>query len=90
MPHLLENETANGFSASLLWTEDEGTYYVGGSFDGATVTLECTFDGSNWITIPNSAVTAESAQRITLQPCSIRALLTNAGGSTSITAGVAR
>lgn len=93
---LLDGQTTNVTGAAFsfnLTVQGEFIYrtvYIIGTFDGATVTVELTpDDGVNWIAIPDlTAIATAFMGNISVRADALRAVLANAGASTSITVGV--
>ena len=87
MPVLFSARSSNGASSAAAWSGGVGTYYVGGTFGGATVTLEVSFDhGATWLGLNDAALTQEGAVNFQLPNVLLRAQVSNATGSTSVTA----
>lgn len=66
------------------------TVAITGTFDGATVTLQGSLDGSNWFSLTDPqgnaiAKTAAAMEAVSENPYFIRPLVTSAGASTAIT-----
>lgn len=81
--------TANGSSAAYKWSEKQfqdwfANLQVIGTFDGATLTIEATMDGTNWTPIDNGAFTTPLLRVLRLKYCQIRATVSSAGASTSL------
>ncbi|MFN8692901.1 MAG: hypothetical protein ACK5XX_00645, partial [Holosporales bacterium] len=88
MPQLFLNQTANANSTAFDWHGGQGTFYVAGTFAGAVVKLQASFDlGSNWIDIPDASFTAPSAVNFNLGKAQLRANIASVTGTTSVTAG---
>lgn len=86
----IEGEAIGGASLSRFPTK---TVFVWGTFDGATVTIEISPDGVEWFDAPNSdgdplEFTAKGVENIDVQCAYIRAVVTNAGASTEVSAAV--
>lgn len=62
----------------------EYSLYVWGTFSGATVTLQASPDGENFVPVPNISITAPGEQPLDLQAVAVQAVVT--GGT--ITGGV--
>lgn len=58
---------------------------VFGTFDSATVTIEASLDGTNWTPIDNGEFTEPLLRTLRLKNCSLRATMTDAGASSSVT-----
>ena len=65
------------------------TVHVFGTFNGATVTLEVSYDGSTYIAIPSASWTSASVQNLDIRTRYIRAVIASAGGSTSLSVWLA-
>lgn len=87
MPVLFSARTSNGASPAVEWPGGLGTYYAGGIFGGATVTLETSFDqGATWLALADAALTQQGAVNFQLPNVLLRAVVSNASGTTSVTA----
>jgi hypothetical protein len=87
MPVLFSARTSNGASSAVTWPGGIGTYYAGGTFGGATVTLEVSFDqGNSWLALGDAALTQQGAVNFQLPNVMLRAVVANATGTTSVTA----
>jgi hypothetical protein len=87
MPVLFSARTSNGASAAVEWQGGVGTYYVNGTFGGATVTLQASFDnGASWLSLGDAALTQAGAVNFQLPNVLLRASVSNASGTTSVTA----
>lgn len=80
--------TANGDSSEFTWDKDEETIVISGTFDGATITLkQKDTAGGDYVNIPGGAFTAGTAVRVKAGKGSVvKATISSAGASTSITA----
>lgn len=81
--------TSNGSSTAYDWSAKqfqdwEANVQVIGTFNGATVTLEATMDGTNWTPIDNGDFTTPLLRLMRLRYCKIRATVSSAGASTSL------
>jgi len=86
---LFSSQGSDGPSGAIEWRGGEGTFAVWGSFDGGACKLQMSFDaGSSWIDVENSVLTAAGAKNFRLPVCKLRASISSAGGSTSISARV--
>lgn len=52
-----------------------------GTFDGATVTIEASLDGTNFSPVDNGDFTEPVVRTMRLRPCKIRATMSSAGTS---------
>ena len=87
MATILDAATANGNSTPVEWTGGTGTFWAWGTFGGATVALEASPDGENWFTVgPAVSFTQQGVGGFALGPCRLRAALTGATGTTSVSA----
>ena len=94
--YLLQNQTTNVTGASFPFALDVRgefifrTVWIVGTWNSATVTLEFTpDDGVTWIAIPDlTAITSNFAANVHIRADALRAVLANAGASTSLTVGV--
>ena len=83
---LLDGQTAAGIGPVANWVGGAGVCALFGNFDGATATLEFSYDGVNWIsTAPEGAFSATTAIGFFLPICNLRAVVTGAGAATNIT-----
>lgn len=88
MPQLFTAQTTNANSSNADWHGGQGTFFVTGTFAGATVKLQVSFDqGTTWIDIPDASFTSASAVNFNLGKALLRANLAGATGTTSINAG---
>jgi hypothetical protein len=80
------NRTTDGNSDAFDWPSGKGTLRASGTFNGATVKLQASFDGgTTWIDAGADATfTAPGLANFSLGPCKLRGVLSGAGGSTSI------
>lgn len=58
--------------------------YVWGTFDGATVTIQYSPDGTEWFDPEENSFTAKAASAIELNAYQVRAVVSGGGGSESI------
>lgn len=85
MAQLLSNATTNGSSPSLDWTGGTGTFWAWGTFDGASVKLEASPDGTNWFDVGASVtMNTKGVAAFALGACKLRATLSAAAPTTSI------
>lgn len=76
-------------SAKVWWAGGIGEFAVDGTWNGATVTLEFALpDGTLLPAGANTTFTANGAGVFYLPACFIQAVVSSAGGSTSLTASV--
>lgn len=77
--NLLAGATANGAGNTFTWNGGNGLYLVEGTFGGGTCTLQCSLDGTTWVSVGSDGeLTADGAVGFWLPPCSIRANLAGA------------
>ena len=82
---LFENQTTNATSNSADFIIATGAVAVSGTFDGATVTMEASLDGgTTFIAATTATEAAIKAYKCTKQT-KMRAVITGAGASTSLT-----
>lgn len=84
---MFSGQTSNGQSATVSWTGGSGFFRVWGTFGGASVRLQASFDGSEWFDIVAHA--AKGISHFTLPSCALRADLSGASGTTALSAAVA-
>lgn len=71
--------TANGSTAKLAFQGD-GSIAAYGTFDGATITVEASFDGGvTWIAQTDGTFIAAGSLNIRIGPCHLRFTLSSAG-----------
>lgn len=88
MAVFFNGQTSNATSSVTQWTGGTGTFYAQGTFDGATVQVQVSFDnGVTWLNISDASLTSAGAFNLEIGAVLIRAVLTDAGGNTNITAG---
>ena len=92
-PNLLSAATANGNGDSVAINisggarrNGTGSIAVWGTFDGATVQIEVSPDNSEWIAVTDGAFTAEGTKVMESYLPYVRAVVSSAGGSTSVSA----
>jgi len=61
-----------------------GTLYVWGTFDGATVKIQASPNGVDWLDITGVSYTSETVENLEIVANSIRAVVTGGGGSVSV------
>ncbi|MDR3498241.1 MAG: hypothetical protein P4L72_03330 [Parvibaculum sp.] len=87
MATIINAATANGSSAPVDWTGGTGTFWAWGNFGGATVALEASPDGTNWIGVgPAVSFTQNGVGGFSLGPCRLRATVSGATATTSVSA----
>ena len=80
---LLEDAAVTG--SPIQWGGGDGSLQVFGTFDGATVSIQASLDGgTTYSTLVNGDLTESSIVNIALVSCLIKAAISGAGGSTSI------
>lgn len=89
MRTLFNARTTNGTGTAIEWPGGTGTFHAFGTFGGASVNLQASFDnGTNWFDIPDTTLTQRGLMNVTLANTLLRANLTGAGGTTSVSAGI--
>lgn len=81
-------KTANFSSDAVQWNGGAGTFSAWGTWNGATVSLEWSPDGgTTWIAVGSASTFTENGlAKFSLGVGHIRATLSNAGGTTSLSA----
>lgn len=94
-PNLLSARTTDGNGTALTMNSTGSrlnsmihTVYVYGTFDGCTVKLQASLDNSTWIDITSASYTAATIANITINTNYIRAVVSNDGASTSVSAHI--
>ena len=88
---LFDSQTTNGSSAEHIAKRNKAKLVkVGGTFDGATITLEGKDNKGNFIPINGGAFTSAECRLLEAFPekLTLRATVSGAGGSTSINAEI--
>lgn len=81
--------TANGNTTTLSWLGGTGTFTTSGTFDSATVKLQQSPDGTNFVDVGlDTTHTADGVANFVLPPCDVRVNTASGGGSLSVTAWV--
>jgi hypothetical protein len=79
---LLENVTTNGSGKAVQWvSEGSGTLQLFGTWDGATITIESSINGSNWSPVPNGVFNSDSIVSLEAGLVYIRATVSGVGTS---------
>lgn len=87
--YLFSARTTDGNSSSVAHPGGPVLLIVRGTFGGATVKIQVSDDGTNWVDLQYAAFTAAIATLMELPIGTlIRANISGAGGSTSITVAV--
>jgi len=87
MSHFFVDQQTDDQSAATDWSGGAGTFWVWGTFDGASISLEASPDGSNWFVLGDAvSFTEKGVGAFQLGPCRLRATLTGAGAATNVTA----
>jgi len=89
MPTFFENKTDDGDSAVIDWNGNcnPGSLQIVGVFDGATVTITGSMnDGANYTAPVNSSFTSEVITPFEMATGKVKATISNAGASTSLSA----
>lgn len=78
-------------TAVLEWKGGPGTMLAQGNFDGGTLQLQFSLDGTTWTNVPGTEVTLSGpgGGNFQLCFCSLRAQLSGAGGSADVAVRVA-
>lgn len=87
MVTLFAARTTDGNSSSKPWNGGYGTFFVFGTFNGCTVKLQWSPDGTNWADVADASFTAAGQINFEVAGGYVRANVSSAGGSTSITCG---
>jgi hypothetical protein len=94
-PNLLDARTTDGNGTALPLNATGSrlnsmihTVYVYGTFDGCTVKIQASLDNSTWIDITNASYTTAKVDNITINTNYIRAVVSNDGASTSVSAHI--
>jgi len=90
MIKLLDNATANGSGFELVSPlKEESTLLLSGVWNGATVALELSIDGTDWVTPTDGTFTADTASTLLLgQGLHVRMTVSAAGASTDLSAAL--
>jgi regulation of enolase protein 1 (concanavalin A-like superfamily) len=87
--YLFSARTTNGNSSAVAHPGGPALLVVRGTFDGATVKIQVSDDGTNWVDLQYAAFTAAIATLIDLPIGTlIRANVASAGAGTSITVAI--
>ena len=80
-------QTATGAAGVVAFAIDLWTVQIYGVWDSGAAQFEISVDGTNWESIEGATFTADGSVNIEAAPgCQLRANITVAGGSTSLTA----
>ncbi|WP_439392585.1 hypothetical protein ACRQ5Q_24495 [Bradyrhizobium sp. PMVTL-01] len=90
---LFTARTTDGNSNGADWPGGRGVFAVVGTFNGATVKLQWTPDGTNWLDVDQNGdtfvtKTAAGHGGFELPQCQVRAAQSGSGGATSLTTTV--
>jgi len=90
-PNLLNARTTSGNGTAItlkrpLNVPREGSIFIFGTFDGCTVTLQDSMDGTEWFDLPSGAFTVKSRVNLQTHAKQLRAVVSSAGASTSVSA----
>lgn len=89
---LLSGATANGPGPELGFVQPQlqkrKTLQIWGTFDGATITIEVSPDGVQWNPLPDGAFTAADVKDLKVSASKVRAVVSGAGASTSVSAAI--
>ncbi|MDO8423948.1 MAG: hypothetical protein Q7S99_17495 [Parvibaculum sp.] len=87
MANILSGRTSDGSSPVIDWTGGTGTFWVWGTFGGASVSLEASPDGATWIPVGTAVSFAQNGVgAFALSPCKLRATVAGASGATNVNA----
>ena len=87
--YLFSARTTNGNSSSVSHPGGPALLVVRGTFDGATVKIQVSDDGTNWVDLQYASFTAATAVIMDLPINTlIRANVASAGAGTSITVAI--
>lgn len=87
MQYFFKDYTTNGNSSSLIHAGGTVALVVRGTFGGATVKLQISDDGSNWVDITDASFTSAAAKLLTVPTGAI--LRANIAGGTAASLTVA-
>lgn len=85
-----QTTSANGTAKEIVFKDGIqriGTFFVAGTFDSCTVSLEESPDNSTWFTVTGSSLTAKGMFTHESPMRYVRGVVASAGASTSINAG---
>ena len=85
---LFEDRETDGTSESYKIIEPRGAISVSGTFDGATVTIESSIDGTIFVATEQATAASMLAFEF-VKGGELRAVITSAGASTSLTVKLA-
>lgn len=97
MAKLLDEVTADGNGAAVDWRKFDkpkpDTVYCWGTFGGATVTLQASPDGTNWLDVTDDyddpiTFTAAGIVAVQMSAHAFRGVVSGAGGSTSVSMAI--
>lgn len=86
MVYLLNAAAVTGTAQKWTGNNKPGTLQISGTWDGATVTIKGSLDGTNYIAPANSAFIADVVTDFEMSTGYVQAVVSSAGGSTSLTA----
>jgi hypothetical protein len=84
---LFDGATADGPGDAVTVHRGAVAFAAAGTFDGATVTLQLSLDGQEWFDV--ASLGSKDIKLVDMPPAIIRASISGAGGSTSVTAWIA-
>lgn len=87
MIKLFDARATDGNSSSKRWIHAYGTLVAYGTFDGCTVKFQWSPDDTNWADVSGASFTAAGQVNFQVAGGYVRAVVSNDGASTSITAG---
>jgi hypothetical protein len=88
---LLTNQTANGNGPAVSGNLGTNalrhapvTLYALGVFGGATIKVQASPDGQNWVEVPSLSITAPTVINLDVSASMLRAVVSGASGTTSV------
>lgn len=81
--------TAGAATGSAVgWTGGKAAFIVWGTWNGATVKLQMSPDGTTWIDVDSTTLTANGGLPVETPTVQYRLFMSGAGGSTSLSASL--
>lgn len=94
-PNLFNGQTTDGNSTAFDCratpknrTNLIYTLYAYGTFNGATVKFQASYDGTTYIDITNASYTSAKVDNLTINANFIRAVISGAGASTNLNVAI--
>lgn len=87
---LMTARAANGTDGAVGWSGGRAMLSVWGTFNGATVTISFSPDGTTYIDSPSAVFTAADSPIVDYPAGTLKATISSAGGSTSLNAKIQR